>query len=324
MEGSAFQNLKALVFGKSNLPPEKLQVISSVFPDLYSLELRGSTLSVPHSFCNNSFGSIVKLNLSYCKISNFQDLSVLGVYENLSELKLCNNPISKLEFPSGFARLRKINIEGTKVSDLVSFYSLNFFPALTEIRAGNTPLAERLKDHLRKVLIAYLHKATKVNGGYVDPKERTLHERQFVRDFSDPSNPKEYASCAEYILSLVGFSIEPEETEVNAAVFQVHSKTYGTVHKFAEVSLAPPTTANLIFETEDGRKEVKEVPLGWKVSNLKKLCQGLFGIPQTLQKLYYLDAEVPMYGMELLRFDNKELRHLKMKDNDVITVRVKD
>ena len=279
---------------------------------------------MPQVFCNNSFAKITKLNLAYCKIQNFQDLIGLGLYENLSELKLCNNPISKFEIPSGFATLRKLNIEGTKVNDMVSLYRLNAFPALTEVRAGNTPLAERLKDHLRKVLVSYLHKATKVNGGYVDPKERTGHERQFVRDFSDPTNPKEHTDSGEYISKLLGFQLETEEIEVNKEVFLVHSKTHGTVLKFAEVNLAPPKIANLVIETEDGRKEVREVPLGWKVSNLKKLCQGLFGIPQARQKLFYLDGEVPIFGMELLRFDNKLLRSMKMKDNDVIIVRVKD
>ena len=58
--------------------------------------------------------------------------------------------------------------------------------------------------------------------------------------------------------------------------------------------------------------------------NLKKLCQNLFGIPEKQQKLYYLDSEVPILGMEMLRFDNKVLRTLKMKDNDVIVIRLKD
>jgi hypothetical protein len=57
---------------------------------------------------------------------------------------------------------------------------------------------------------------------------------------------------------------------------------------------------------------------------LKKLCKNLFGIPENQQKLYYLDAEVPTYGMEILRFENKVLSSLRMKDNDIIVVRIKD
>ena len=264
------------------------------------------------------------MNLAYCKIRNFQDIISLSTYPNLAELKLCNNPIETLEYNSGFLSLKKLNLEGTLLNNLSFVDILNQFPVLTEIRLGNTPLTTRLKDHMRKIMIAYLHKATKVNGGYVDAKERILHERQFIRDFSDPDDSKEHVSSSEYLLKLLGFHLEDSEVDSNKKKILMHLQNHGRVHKFAEVNLAPPTTANLIFETEDGRKETKEVPLGWKVLNLKKLCQNLFGIPEKQQKLYYLDSEVPILGMEMLRFDNKVLRTLKMKDNDVIVIRLKD
>lgn len=323
-EDHSYPNLKSLVFGRCSLPAEKLRILSSTFPDIISLELRGSFLDIPNTFIQNSFKNLIKLNLAYCKLKNFQELEVLSLYENLAELKLCNNPIEKVVELGGFPKLRKINLEGTNIIDLPSIYALNSYPVLTEIRVGNTPLCNRLRDHVRKVLVAYLFKATKINGGYVDKKERTLHERQFIRDFSDPNNGNSHVKSAEYLDKLVGFHLELEEVEINEKIFQSALKTHGHVYKFADISLDPPTTANLNFETEDGRKEIREVPLTWKVSNLKKLCESLFQIPEKKQKLYYLDCEVPIFGMELLRFDNKVLRTLKIKDNDVITVREKD
>lgn len=323
VQGLTFPNLKSLVLGKCTLPPVKLAIISRTFPELNSLVFRGSVLNIPETFLNNTFSNIIKLNLAYCRICDFDDLAQLSNFENLAELKLCNNPIGKIEYRSGFLKLKKINVEGTQLVDLVSASQLNIFPSLTEIRMGNTPLSQRLGEHLRKVLMAYLQKATKINGGYIDAKERANHERQFIRDFSEPGNLNEHVTNIEYIMKLLGFHLDEQELEVNKNIFQILLKTHGTVHKFAEVNLAPPTIANLIFETEDGRKEVKEVPLGWKVVNLKKLCQNLFNIPQAKQKLYYLDHELPIYGMELLRFDNKVLWTLKMKDNDVILVRVR-
>jgi Ubiquitin family len=271
-----------------------------------------------------SFNNLIKLNLSNCKIKNFEDLGILSSHDRLAELKLCNNPIETIKYSEGFVSLKKINVEGTLIEDLVTIFNFRSFPCLTEIRVGNTPISARLKNHFRKILVSYLSKATKINGGTVDAKERTLHERQFIRDFSDPKNSSEHVNSNEYLYKLVGFHLKPSEQEINSYVFRSLYSIQGAVYKFAEINLAPPTTAKLIFETEDGRKESKEVPLGWKVLNLKKLCQNLFGIPETQQKLFYLDSEVPALGMEILRFDNRALRTFKMKDNDVILVRVKD
>ena len=324
IESSIFNNLKSLVLCKSNFPPEKFEVINKNFPNLATLELRGSTINVPAVFSVPSFENLIKLNLAYCKIRNFQDIEALNSYSKLAELKLCNNPIETIEYHGGFLSLRKLNLEGTKLNNLSHVDNLNLFPALTEIRLGNNPLAKRLNNHLRKMMVSYLYKATKINGGIVDSKERTLHERQFIRDFSDPDNSNEHSNSSEYLGKLLGFQLEKTEIDINKRIYLSHLQAHGTVHKFAEVNLAPPTTANLIFETEDGRKETKEVPLGWKVVNLKKLCQGLFGIPENQQKLFYLDSEIPIIGMEILRFDNKVIRSIRMKDNDVIMVRVKD
>ena len=298
-------------------------IISRTFPELVSLELRGSVVDIQGSF-ESGFPKLIKLNLAFCKINDFNDLSILSTHPTLLELKLCNNPLRQLRYHSGFSTLKKLNLEGTGVSDLVSVHNLNQFPALTEIRLGNTPLGERTNNHFRKILIAYLPKATKLNGGYVEIKERNVHERQFIRDFSDPNNSSAHVSENEYLYKLVGLGLLDEEAEPNRQAFSRLLAKHGTVHKFAEISLAPPTTANLIFETEDGRSEQKEVPLGWTVANLKKLCQGLFAIPEKQQKLYYLDSEVPAYGMEPLRFENKQLKSMKMKDDDVIKVCIKN
>jgi hypothetical protein len=319
-----FKSLKSLVLGRSNLPGEKLRTISRTFPELVSLELRGSVLDLTSTFLDSAFAKLIKLNLAFCKLNDFSELLSLAQYENLAELKLCNNPIRNLRYDNGFLKLKKMNLEGTGLADLASVFLMNQFPALSEIRLGNTPLGERLGNHFRKVLIAYLPRATKLNGGYVEIKERNVQERQFIRDFSDPNNSSAHVNDNEYLYKLIGFGLLPEEHSPNSQVFSKLLEKHGAVYKFAEISLAPPTTANLIFETEDGRKEQKEVPLGWTVSNLKKLCQGLFGIPEKQQKLYYLDTEVPAYGMEPLRFDNKLLRTLKMKNEDLIKVCIKN
>jgi hypothetical protein len=188
-----FKSLKSLVLGRSNLPGEKLRTISRTFPELVSLELRGSVLDLTSTFLDSAFAKLIKLNLAFCKLNDFSELLSLAQYENLAELKLCNNPIRNLRYDNGFLKLKKMNLEGTGLADLASVFLMNQFPALSEIRLGNTPLGERLGNHFRKVLIAYLPRATKLNGGYVEIKERNVQERQFIRDFSDPN--KFVCSC---------------------------------------------------------------------------------------------------------------------------------
>ena len=245
---------------KTNLSTEKLETISKTFPDISSLVLRGSVIT-PSLLFENSFKNVVKLNLAGCKIRNFSDLNGLGSYSSLTDLKLCSNPIDKIQYSGGFESLKKLNLEGTLINELVSVYNLNLFPVLTELRIAETPLVGRLKDHSRKILVCYFSKATKINGGLVDAKERSLHERQFIRDFSDPKNSREHVTKDEYISKLLGFSLESYEIETNQMIFNMLFNIHGIVQKFAEVNLAPPTSALLIFETDDGRKESKEVPL---------------------------------------------------------------
>lgn len=319
-----FKSVKNLVLGRCNIPAEKLKIVSKTFPDLVSLEFRGSLINLPETFTDGSFSTISKLNLAYCKIKDFSELEILSTYPSLSEIKLCNNPITSIHYPGGFMTLKKLNLEGTNINDLATLYLLNQFPILTEIRLGNTPLSSRAKSHLRKLLVSYLPRATKLNGGLVIEKERTSHERQFIRDFSDPNNSTSHSSDLEYLRKLIGFSLLEEEVTPNVEVFNRLFTLHGIVHKFAEISLAPPTKANLIFEVEDGRKELKTVPLNMTVGNLKKLCEKLFEIPTKSQKLLYLDSEVPMMGLELLRFENKLLRNYKMKDDDVIKIEIWD
>ena len=317
-----FKNVKNLVLGRCNISAEKLKIVSKTFPELVSLEFRGTLLNIPETFSDGSFSTISKLNLAYCKISDFSEMEALSSYPVLQEIKLCNNPVTSVNYAGGFMTLKKLNLEGTQINDLSTIYMLNQFPALTEVRFGNTPLSSRTKSHLRKLLVSYLPRATKLNGGIVNEKERTSHERQFVRDFSDQSNSASHSPDLEYLRKLVGFSLLEEELGPNIEVFNRLVVLHGIVHKFAEISLAPPTKANLIFEVEDGRKELKTVPLNMTVGNLKKLCEKLFDIPTKNQKLLYLDSEVPMMGLEMLRFENKLLRNYRMKDDDVIKVEI--
>ena len=206
-----FKNIKILALERLKIPVEKFEILSKTVPDLISIILRGSALEIPQVFARASFQSLIKLNLAYCKIKNFSELVPISLYPSLSELKLCNNPIAKIEYHGGFLCLKKLNMEGTPVYDLNSLNSLNFFPSLTEIRIGNTQLIDRLKDHSRKMIISYLNKATKVNGGYVDGKERIVHERQFVRDFSDPNNGSVQTVSEDYLMNLLGFKLDLEE-----------------------------------------------------------------------------------------------------------------
>ena len=62
-----------------------------------------------------------------------------------------------------------------------------------------------------------------------------------------------------------------------------------------------------------------------KVKDLKHTCEAMFGIPAEQMKLFYGDHEMlAVMGLEVLRFENKTLGSVGMKDDDIIVVARKD
>ncbi|CAG9327182.1 TBCEL_2 [Blepharisma stoltei] len=322
---SVFEKLKWLVMNRVNLGYQEMRIMSKTFPNIETLVLRASRIDFIEVF-RDCFQNVTRLNLGKCDIREFSQIEALSVMENLQELKLYNNPIAEIINVShldGFKKLKRLNLSFTQIRDLQSIYNLNSFPVLTELRINDSTFSERFKEHARKILINYLQNIEEINGSKVSVKERTTAERQFLRDFSDPADISRHVmqptkeTLFEWLI--------PEEIPTNIQVFdKVHSK-HGNVLKFAEVNLAPPTEALVHIRLEEGESQDHVVSLSWKVRDLKTLCERIYGIPKSEQKLFYGDHEVMEHlGFDLLRFDNQNLSALNLKDNDVILVRRKD
>lgn len=303
-------------------------MLGETFPQVKNLVCADSTLPLLSVVFREHFGLVESLNFSNCGIDSWESLVCLGALQHLSTLKLCSNPLSRI-FPvssDSFPHLKQLNVESTGLNLLQNLLSLDSFPSLVNLRISSTPLAQRFNDHSRMMLISYLPKITHLNGSKFDPKERLVAERSFIREFSADSGSEQHATLetSAEVASLV-HALLPEEVEINAQVFTRLIAQHGKVLKFAEVSLAPPTEATLHLQTEEGEQATARLPLKAKVKDLKQTCEAMFGIPAEQMKLFYGDHEMlAVMGLEVLRFENKTLGSVGMKDDDIIVVARKD
>ena len=267
---------------------------------------------------------VESVNLSNCGIMTWDDIDCLGNLPHLSILKLIQNPFSRVNPATGsqFQSLTQLNLEETGLNLLPELRNLSTYPSLLNLRIGNTPFAHRFQAHSRMMLLCYFPHLTHLNGAKIDSKEKFSAERNFVREFSAESGSDRHAGLEVPADShpLVHLLL-PEEMECNGMVFARLVSQHGQVLKFAEVSLAPPTEATLHLQTEEGEQATARLPLKAKVKDLKQTCEGLFGIPTTDMKLFYGDHEMlQVMGLEVLRFENKTLGSMGMKDDDIIVV----
>lgn len=251
----SFNNVKSLIMNRANLGAREMGIISKVFPAVETLVLRGFRMDAMDLF-RDSFRRILKLNLGKSQIRDFSQIEILSTLENLQELKLYNNPlvsvpdVTNLE---GFKSLRRLNLAATQIGDLNSISNLNTFPVLTELRIADANFSIRFKDHTRKLLISYLPNIEEINGSKATSKERATAERQFLRDFNDPYDISRHVM--QPTKDTLFEDLTPEEIPVNVQVFERLHIKHGSINKFAEINLAPPTEALIHFQTEEGEEK---------------------------------------------------------------------
>lgn len=318
------ENLASLSMSSNRFSRDQLSRICESFPNLENLVLKECVLPSLDSIFPGLFMNITSLNLNNAGIQEWQEIRILGEMPCLNSLKIARNPIKEIdEMENGkhFKTLKYINLEETGLNCLKSVHNLNALPALVNIRIGNTPLQMRFQEHFYNIVVSYLEKIEYFSGGLIKERSRVTAERQFVRDFNDEQNPGTHISQGDNRNWLVN-AISTSEIPINMQVFTKLFEKHGLVYKFADVNLAPPTSAAILIELEDGRQENQVVSLKWTVRELKELVSVLFNIPTRVQKLYYGDHEaLSVYGFDLLRFDNIPLSRIGFKDNDILQVR---
>lgn len=309
-------SVKTLVMSNLQLNEKELKVVSDCFPEVEMLVL-GSLKTNFTSVFDECFVNIKSLHLPQSNVTSPEDLLMLAKLPFLEELILAGNDleaIPELE-DSDFRKLKELNLENTLVSSLHCINNLNSLESLKHVRLNNTPVQNRLSSQFRTILISYLPKVSILNGGHIDSHERTTAERQFLRDFSDPEDPSLHKPEKPLVSS---------EHSLNAKVFEVVLGKRGVVYKFAEVNLAPPKEAMVVFRTEETEEQYC-VPLNWKLPNLKKMLEKIYGIPSEEQELWYGDHEVIFaLGFQLLDNPKKKLWELKFKDEDIVLVKRAD
>ena len=197
-----------------------------------------------------------------------------------------------------FPKLATLSISQTKVNNWDSIDLLRKFPALNDIRLVKIPLLEKhSEDERRKLLIARLPNAKKLNGSVINETEREEAERMFIRYHMDhESLPERYHELVEI---------------------------HGQLQPLVDIDLSRRDLADLIIHFEDINPFIMKVDLDQTVKDFKKLLGDRLGQSCARLRIFYRDNDEEVYGErndEELRKPYKQLYTYRMKDGDEILV----
>ena len=213
------------------------------------------------------------------------------------------NPISCVcaNTQQHFPKLKLLNLNETEISTWDSIQCLSDLISLTDFSLLKVPLGSDLSEkHRRFATIARMPLLTRLNKSTVDGEEREDAERWLVRQFDgqpDHTRPKVY-----------------NELKVK----------HGIINQLAVVDLSPKRKASLEFHFEDKPIETHTVLLKQTTKQLKSwICKNLLGVPSCKLMLLYGDTEcLETFGLQRMRYDNKNLMSYRMKDGDQIHVTI--
>eukprot|EP01027_Heterolobosea_sp_BB2_P009865 GEZU01014523.1.p1 GENE.GEZU01014523.1~~GEZU01014523.1.p1 ORF type:complete len:344 (+),score=111.26 GEZU01014523.1:305-1336(+) len=289
-------------------------------------------------FYVSGYDNLKLLNLENNRFSDWNaEIARLSQLPNLERLILNDNLLESIEYPSStstafvpFANLKSISLNNNRISSWRSIDELNRFPQLEELRinAGgskggsntNTALASVSPNVGRALLIARLGRLVTLNGSVVRPKERDDAEKYYLKQCAaelqqqyacNPADP-EFKTAHPRYAELVQKHGDPMEALAGA---QSAAEAQGSFAK----DLVSVTLRSMSASTSGGAMEAtRKLPTStMTVQKLKQMCQRLFKLDPSLQRLYYRESRdnpIP----DALDDDFKLLSYYGIKDGGEI------
>jgi len=323
-----FGDVEILSISKMLNTSERYMAIANTFPNLITLVIKQSKLKDIAFLPESNFSSILRLNLAYNELTQWEQILPASKLPNLELLSLVGNKVSQITKPEStegepyFRTLRVLNLEETSIDNWTSLSNLSAIPLLEDVRVTKTPLAMRYGDDTRKFTIALNPGLKIVNGGKVDADERKSSERAFVREFRDAEDCSKLQTIAESKLSEKAYlaSMTEEDIETLGPHYTRLVGKVGEVFRFAEVDMTAPVDVLLHFEAYDGRVESHRIGLNLAVGELRDFCESMFGIPRDEIRLWFGAIGTVFKEMKL---DTRKLHSFKMSDDDTVLVNVR-
>jgi len=207
-------------------------------------------------------------------------------------------PATDSQFPS----LKSLSISHNKIKEWKSVDALNSFQQLQSLRFTSNPLIVSLGLAVaRQLLIARIATLLMLNGSSVRKQERIESEKFYIKHCVNNSN------------------MSSQELESLNPRFKELVHTYGAPYQEKKEAQTLAEEIIGVTLTSFGTSIDKKLPISITIANLKVLCQRLFKIEPSSQKLYYKESKFTPFP-ELLDDDSRALSYYGVKEQGEIIV----
>ena len=177
-----FPKLHKLIAIETGLTFEGVKAISPYMPKLEELVLCKNKCNDFHNLDVSSLKNLRRLNLEANSITDNHQVSKLQHLENLEELALNGNTLTR--FPEGekYLKLQALNLMHNAVADGGILEDLRGCPALVSLKIAHNPIEQGTdKKDLRRRAVAELPLLARINGMDLNRYERKDCEFYFLR-----------------------------------------------------------------------------------------------------------------------------------------------
>ena len=287
-----YPNMKTLVMNDMLISWKVfVEEVLPLFPNVQEVHFRDNFVSNEDlDGCKiPSLEKLHALNLSGNNISSWESVWKAFSGLEMSRLLLNYNSIKSISHhTNGFASLKSLSVANNFIEDWDSINELNKFPCLEEIRLDNNLIQEKFGvANTRQFTIGRVKGLITVNGSEVRKKEREEAEKYYLKQCgrekqskSSEDNTFDITISHPRYNELVNIYGDPCEAEKQS------SQAAKVSHEFVVLyikSVAASVASN-------AAPLEKKIPYGLTIHKLKQMCQRLFKLEVSKQRLFYIDV----------------------------------
>lgn len=300
-----FAHLQTLVLNYCHINWRQVEILRDLLPVLEELHLCGNAIEVLElkqgDVYVDGFKCLRLLNLEDNSIESWEEVLKLSKLESLEQLYVGCNRLKKIFYPANFdgcgdggcnfkpfISLRCLLLGGNSIQDWPSIDALNSFPNLKEVRLSDNPLTDlTVGGAARYLLVARLAKITILNGSEIKPRERRDSEIRYVHHVMNTMGKSE-----EERLQAHPRFLELKELH-DVSEMQILNRKAAGFEKMAD-SLRAITLVCVASSVGEKPPSVKKLPLSTTIAKLKLVCESLYKVKASKQRLFLRDQDVPI------------------------------
>ncbi|KAI5065360.1 hypothetical protein GOP47_0020055 [Adiantum capillus-veneris] len=298
----ALSRLQTLVLNFCQISWGQVEILKHSLPELEELHLCGNEISVLEveegGDCVEGFKQLRLLNLENNHIESWEELLKLSKLESLEQLQVSHNRLKKFYYPDWagseenqrpFLSLRCLLLAGNAIEDWGSIDALNLFPKLTEVRLSDNPLTDlHVGGAPRFLLVARLANILVLNGSEIKQRERKDSEIRYVHFVMNtmPACEEEGRLHAHPRFLELKKLYDLDEEQPHLRKDAGSARMADNLRAITIVCVAP--------SVGEKAPAVKKLPLSTTIGKLKLVCESLFKVKASKQRLYLREQDVPV------------------------------